>query len=111
MTKIKANQYLQNMTAMYNDGAYLETNFGLMAQQAELTEAELLMYFIEKGIKFMYKPTWFRIQKRWAYSKDGSMIVLFKRINDCKALAEKVVDHTPGNDGGVIDLMPSKHDE
>lgn len=74
------NDYLKNMLAMYRDKAYLETNLGLMAQQAEVTVPELLKILVDQGVQFRYKPHWFTVGKegnrRRVHAKESDMIVL-----------------------------------
>lgn len=76
------NDYLKQMLAFYNDGKWLKTNLELMAEQSELSVAELLNTLRENGVWFIIEPYWFKPgkDKKAVHAKGNDMILLFKDL-------------------------------
>lgn len=70
--------YLKLLIGYYHEGAYVDTNFDLACQQSGLSRLELLEHLMSKGIRFQYKPVFFKKGGNLIHAKSMDIIILSK---------------------------------
>lgn len=68
--------YLNILLMHYHNGAYIDTNLDLACQQAGMSRLELLGHLMDKGIKFKYKPVFFKKGENLIHAKSMDIIIL-----------------------------------
>lgn len=77
--------YLENLVSWYNQGKYIEMNYGIFIYQTGLKPGSVFTYLVNKGVRFLYKPSKFKTKGgEIVHAKSKDMIVLCKHLRPDK---------------------------
>lgn len=69
--------YLDSIIEYYRDGKLIDTNFDLACQQAGMDRLSFLGRLMDEGVKFQYKPVFFKKDGNLIHAKSMDVIILF----------------------------------